>query len=198
FLCAENRNRILKNDCIPTVNDIIRLRVPTTGIIEFYFELHSVRFRYIKIYELRMMDVGGQRSERRKWIHCFDNVTSIIFIVSLSEYDQPLLEEPDQNRIIESLALFKAIISYPQFAKMTFILLLNKTDLFDKKIKISPLNVTFPDYVGSDHPDEAKAFILKKFIDVNPYPDKTIYSHFTCATDTQNIKFFNTTLMSIL
>ena len=40
----------------------------------------------------RMVDVGGQRSERRKWIHCFENVTSIIFLVALSEYDQVLAE----------------------------------------------------------------------------------------------------------
>lgn len=39
-----------------------------------------------------MVDVGGQRSERRKWIHCFQNVTSIMFLVALSEYDQVLVE----------------------------------------------------------------------------------------------------------
>lgn len=39
-----------------------------------------------------MVDVGGQRSERRKWIHCFENVTSIMFLVALSEYDQVLVE----------------------------------------------------------------------------------------------------------
>jgi len=43
-----------------------------------------------------MFDVGGQRSERKKWIHCFENVTSIIFCVALSEYDQMLLEESNQ------------------------------------------------------------------------------------------------------
>lgn len=43
-----------------------------------------------------MFDVGGQRSERKKWIHCFENVTSIIFCVALSEYDQVLLEENSQ------------------------------------------------------------------------------------------------------
>ncbi len=43
-----------------------------------------------------MFDVGGQRSERKKWIHCFENVTSIIFCVALSEYDQVLLEETSQ------------------------------------------------------------------------------------------------------
>ena len=46
----------------------------------------------------RMVDVGGQRSERRKWIHCFENVTSIIFLVALSEYDQILFES--ENEVI--------------------------------------------------------------------------------------------------
>ena len=47
-----------------------------------------------------MVDVGGQRSERRKWIHCFENVTSIIFLVALSEYDQ-ILFESDNEVIID-------------------------------------------------------------------------------------------------
>jgi guanine nucleotide-binding protein subunit alpha len=50
-----------------------------------------------------MFDVGGQRSERKKWIHCFENVTSIIFCVALSEYDQVLLEESSQVCFIASL-----------------------------------------------------------------------------------------------
>ena len=45
-----------------------------------------------------MFDVGGQRSERKKWIHCFESVTSIIFCTALSEYDQGLLEEKSQVR----------------------------------------------------------------------------------------------------
>ena len=48
-----------------------------------------------------MFDVGGQRSERKKWIHCFENVTSIIFCVALSEYDQVLLEESSQVRLFK-------------------------------------------------------------------------------------------------
>ena len=48
-----------------------------------------------------MVDVGGYRSERRKWIHCFENVTSIIYLVALSEYDQVLLESSDQVKLLQ-------------------------------------------------------------------------------------------------
>jgi len=51
-----------------------------------------------------MVDVGGQRSERRKWIHCFENVTSIMFLVALSEYDQVLVES--DNEVDGSCCLF--------------------------------------------------------------------------------------------
>ena len=48
-----------------------------------------------------MVDVGGQRSERRKWIHCFENVTSIIFLVALSEYDQVLFESENEVKLLQ-------------------------------------------------------------------------------------------------
>lgn len=45
-----------------------------------------------------MFDVGGQRSERKKWIHCFEGVTAIIFIVAMSEYDLTLVEDQEMVR----------------------------------------------------------------------------------------------------
>ena len=50
-----------------------------------------------------MYDVGGQRNERKKWIHCFDGVTAVIFVVGLSEYDQALLEDDSANRMVSNL-----------------------------------------------------------------------------------------------
>lgn len=40
-----------------------------------------------------MLDLGRQRLQRKLWIHRFEIVTSIIFCMLLSEYDQVLLEE---------------------------------------------------------------------------------------------------------
>ena len=97
-LCAENY--------IPSLDDVLRVRVPTTGIIEYTFPLsRDLHFRWaligiwfiiVNYCSNRMVDVGGQRSERRKWIHCFDKVQAIIFLVAVSEYDQVLAEDESQ------------------------------------------------------------------------------------------------------
>ncbi|CDQ77918.1 guanine nucleotide-binding protein G(q) subunit alpha-like isoform X1 [Oncorhynchus nerka] len=175
-------DRIAESSYVPTQQDVLRVRVPTTGIIEYPFDLQSVVFR--------MVDVGGQRSERRKWIHCFENVTSIMFLVALSEYDQVLVESDNENRMEESKALFRTIITYPWFKDSSIILFLNKIDLLQEKILFSHLVDYFPEYDGPQRdPQAGREFILKMFVDLNPDSDKIIYSHFTCATDTENIRF---------
>lgn len=77
--------RIAALDYIPTVEDILRSRDMTTGIVENKFTFKELTFK--------MVDVGGQRSERKKWIHCFEGVTAIIFCVELSGYDLKLYED---------------------------------------------------------------------------------------------------------
>ncbi|XP_051174101.1 G protein alpha q subunit isoform X4 [Leptopilina boulardi] len=174
-------DRVAAPSYLPTEQDILRVRVPTTGIIEYPFDLEEIRFR--------MVDVGGQRSERRKWIHCFENVTSIIFLVALSEYDQILFESENENRMEESKALFKTIITYPWFQHSSVILFLNKKDLLEEKIMYSHLVDYFPEYDGpKQSPPPAMEYILKVYLSSNPDPDRQCYSHFTTATDTENIK----------
>ncbi|KAK2837203.1 hypothetical protein Q5P01_014415 [Channa striata] len=177
-----NLDRISEPSYLPDLQDILRVRVPTTGIIEYPFDMENVIFR--------MVDVGGQRSERRKWIHCFENVTSIIFLVALSEYDQVLAECDNENRMEESKALFKTIITYPWFQRSSVILFLNKTDILKEKIMYSHIVTYFPEFTGPQQDTEAaQEFILKMYQEQNPDKDKTLYSHFTCATDTENIRF---------
>lgn len=78
-------DRIGDPDYTPTDQDVLRARVKTTGITETTFRMGE--------YTYRMFDLGGQRSERKKWIHCFENVMAIIFMVALSEFDQVLIED---------------------------------------------------------------------------------------------------------
>lgn len=137
----DSLDRISTKDYLPTEQDVLRVRVPTTGIIEYPFVLENITFR--------MVDVGGQRSERRKWIHCFENVTSIMFLAALSEYDQVLVESDNENRMEESKALFRTIITYPWFQNSSVILFLNKKDLLEEKIMHSHLVDYFPEFDGN-------------------------------------------------
>jgi guanine nucleotide-binding protein subunit alpha len=83
-------DRLFQPDYVPTEQDIMHTRARTVGITETTFQL--------KDHEILMIDVGGQRSERRKWIHQFQDVTSILFLASLSGYDQCLVEDKDAVR----------------------------------------------------------------------------------------------------
>ncbi|KAJ8792033.1 hypothetical protein J1605_020182 [Eschrichtius robustus] len=295
----DSLDRIGAADYQPTEQDILRTRVKTTGIVETHFTFKNLHFR--------LFDVGGQRSERKKWIHCFEDVTAIIFCVALSGYDQVLHEdettscllvprdccehllsfgvqccgeeEPPScgtyaamrlwedwgqgrwpgpggsvgqlgvradvarglapppaaavlvdlpfacpalslaaNRMHESLKLFDSICNNKWFTDTSIILFLNKKDIFEEKIKKSPLTICFPEYTGvpplgfqpakqppqcgavalksSPPPSlspntftEAVAHIQAQYESKNKSAHKEIYTHITCATDTNNIQF---------
>ncbi|VDM50461.1 unnamed protein product [Toxocara canis] len=81
----EQLERIYAPNYRPSVQDILHTRVPTTGVVQVQFTIKGCIFR--------VYDVGGQRSERRKWIHLFDDVNAIIFISAINEYDQMLAED---------------------------------------------------------------------------------------------------------
>jgi len=176
----ENIDRFMADNYVPTQDDVLRARVRTTGIQEAEFKFEELEFR--------MLDVGGQRSERRKWIHCFDSVTAVIFCVALSEYDQVLREDASQNRMKESLLLFDEVSNSHWFKSTSFILFLNKTDLFKEKIARVDLTSCWPNYTGGCNFENASTFIKQKFLDQNKSVHP-IYTHFTCAISTENIEF---------
>ncbi|KAL2300296.1 hypothetical protein Nmel_012267 [Mimus melanotis] len=177
----DSLDRIGAADYQPTEQDILRTRVKTTGIVETHFTFKNLHFR--------LFDVGGQRSERKKWIHCFEDVTAIIFCVALSGYDQVLHEDETTNRMHESLKLFDSICNNKWFTDTSIILFLNKKDIFEEKIKKSPLSICFPEYTGPNAFTEAVAYIQTQYESKNKSANKEIYTHITCATDTNNIQF---------
>ncbi|KAF9076945.1 heterotrimeric G-protein alpha subunit, GPA3-like protein [Rhodocollybia butyracea] len=163
---------------LPTETDILRAHEKSTGITEARLTMGAL--------SIHLIDVGNQRSERRKWIHYFESVISIIFCVSLSEYDQVLLEERNQNQLMESLLLFESIVNSRWFLRTSIILLLTDIDVFKRKLPKVPLERYFPEYTGGNDINKAVKYILWKFMLVNR-ARLNIYPHLTHATDITNL-----------
>ncbi|KAI5476777.1 Guanine nucleotide-binding protein subunit alpha [Pseudohyphozyma bogoriensis] len=165
---------------IPTEDDIIRARVRTTGIIETTFKVGKLKYR--------IFDVGGQRSERRKWINVFEGVDVLLFLVAISEYDQKLYEDQDQSRLLEAITVFSSVSNSRWFSRSTLILFLNKIDLFREKLPKSSLSECFPAFTGNDLSyEDASQWMLAEFRSQYTQP-RPLYHHFTCATDTATIQ----------
>lgn len=172
--------RISEESYEPSYTDVLRCRVRTTGIVETHFEIANHKFLLI--------DVGGQRNERKKWIHSFEGVTAVIFVASLSEYDQLLFEDNSTNRVHESLNLFDEICTSKWFVNSPIILFLNKRDLFQEKITKVPMSNFFPEFTGGADYEKGIEFISSKFLGrVSQRKQEQIYVHVTCATDTDNV-----------
>lgn len=171
--------RFVEESYEPSNEDILRARMRTSGIIETKFEEGGLEFTIV--------DVGGQRTERRKWLHCFDNVTSVIYLAALDEYDMKLEEDNGTNRMTESIKLFSEVTSSQWFKNTSVILFLNKDDLFREKLPRSPLSKLFPEYTDGDNYESALKFIESKYKDNFGSAD-VLYTWVTCAIDTQNVE----------
>jgi len=141
-----------------------------------------------------MIDVGGQRSERRKWLHCFQSVNAVIFMVALNEYDMVLEEDGQTNRLNESLKLFQLLTGTKWLRDKPCIVFLNKSDLFREEIKSCPLEEYFADYEEfvkdlkkADEMDkyEIGAEFMKSLF-VKKFQGTVMYAYVTCAVDKEN------------
>ncbi|KAF8393626.1 hypothetical protein HHK36_021871 [Tetracentron sinense] len=163
----ENLQRLSDVNYVPTKEDVLYARVRTTGVVEIQFSPVGENKKSGEVY--RLFDVGGQRNERRKWIHLFEGVTAVIFCAAISDYDQMLFEDENKNRMMETKELFDWVLKQPCFEKTSFMLFLNKFDIFEKKVLKVPLNVCewFKDYqpvsTGKQEIEHAYEFVKKKF-----------------------------------
>lgn len=183
----ESFERVIDSNYLPTPKDVLMARIKTTGIIETSFILNKVQFNII--------DVGGQLSERKKWIHCFDDVQAVIFVVALSDYNKTLAENPQVKRFDDTKNLLESISTNPYFKDASFIIFLNKKDQFSEMIKKESIKVMYEDYSGDDSFDDSVNFIKSKLLSkIN----KDIYVQCTCATDTDQFKFVMSAVIDII
>mmetsp|Transcript_19404 Transcript_19404/g.27320 ORF Transcript_19404/g.27320 Transcript_19404/m.27320 type:complete len:371 (+) Transcript_19404:173-1285(+) len=175
-----------KKDYLPSIADVLRSRVRTTGIVEQHYRFKESKFH--------IFDVGGQRNERKKWMHLFSEVTAVLFVASLSAFDQVLYEDSKVNRMEESLCLFEEVCHMKHFHQTNIILFLNKSDLFELKLQRDEIQLAdwCPDYRGENDFKSACLFIKEKFLGRNGVDNRKqsqIFTHITNATDTDHVKF---------
>uniref|UniRef100_G1PRL6 Uncharacterized protein n=1 Tax=Myotis lucifugus TaxID=59463 RepID=G1PRL6_MYOLU len=126
----DNLDQICQLNYFPSKQeDILLVRKATKGIVEHDFVIKKIPFE--------MVDVDSQRSQHQKWFQCFDGITSILFMVSLSECNQGLMEDWPTNWLVEFESIFETIINNKLFFN-SIIAFLNKTDLLVEKMRSDP------------------------------------------------------------
>lgn len=201
---VERAEEIASDSYTASFEDMLLVRSRTTGIRKEALKIESNLFH--------IYDVGGQKNERKKWIHCFENVTAIIFVVALSEFDQVLLEDPSVNRMADAITLFREISHNPFFAEKAdrpatkILVFMNKHDLFLQKLKSGKQIKDVPEW--SDYEDFAKIeerrlrennidptpevvgtnYFKAKFWGVAPNEGRGIDIKTTVAIDPRNVK----------
>eukprot|EP01126_Amoeba_proteus_P062513 TRINITY_DN850_c0_g2_i2.p1 TRINITY_DN850_c0_g2~~TRINITY_DN850_c0_g2_i2.p1 ORF type:complete len:309 (-),score=40.65 TRINITY_DN850_c0_g2_i2:29-955(-) len=170
---------------VPTDTDLLRVRIKTSGILETKFTYQGVTFL--------VCDVGGQRSERRKWLQCFNQVDAIIYLIATNEYDTNIEESASHNSLSDSLQQFKVISELKLLSTVPFIVFFNKIDLFYEKIKRVPLEGIFQNYKEfvnqlSKGTDEDKAVAYLEDMYTKNFGAELCRFYCTCALDQDNCK----------
>ncbi|GAA5934777.1 guanine nucleotide-binding protein subunit alpha [Sporobolomyces koalae] len=176
----ENLGRLATPGYLPSDQDILRSRVKSVGVAETNLDINGMR--------LRLVDVGGQRSERKKWQNCFENVEVLLFLISISEYNQVLYEDETVTRFSEATTLWSSIANSRWFLKTNVILFLNKIDLFQAKLAAYPLSEHVPEYRGPNDFRSTSSYLVRHFSSLYTNPSKELIVHLTCATDAAQIR----------
>jgi len=176
----DQSKKVMTDDYLPSHDDLLHCRIHSTGVKQEVFDMgQGLQFR--------LLDVGGQRSERKKWVRCFENVTAVLYVVAISEYDQLCYEDNETNRVLEALDLFEDIANSEWFADIDIVLFLNKRDLLAQKIKLVPPQDFFPEFKGDGSYQSVLNFLQNEFDERNQQ-EREVITHVTCATDSENIR----------
>lgn len=165
------------------MEDILHSDVKTTGIVESNFHIKNMLFRCV--------DVGGARSERKKWFLTFNEVSAIFFFVPSNGFDQMLSENGTANRLEEGVKLFQSIVNHKFFQATLFVVLFTKTDLLLEKIRHKNIRDHFPNFSGDPHNmDDVKQFLRTMFESqcLGDSSSRVLGYHFIATTNTEDVK----------
>ncbi|KAF9064323.1 G-protein alpha subunit [Rhodocollybia butyracea] len=183
--------RIASVSYIPSDDDVVRSRLRTLGVQEYRIFIESTNALNLNARPRRewvIYDVGGSRTMRRAWIPFFEGVNAIIFPVSC--FNEVLLEDSTVNRLNDSVALWRAIVSSKLLQNTTLVCFLNKCDILKRKLNNG---ILFRHYVGDygNQPNDSTSvskFIKERFRNIAikySTTKRNTYLYTTSVTDTK-------------
>ena len=164
---VQNAERFAQSDYVPTEGDVLRTRLPQSGIVSVGIDWRSFR--------LVAVDVAAQRSDKKRWIHYFEDVVAVAFVAALSHFDVLVTKSAASdggseatastaNALLEAEQLFHTVAKSDWFPHAQIMLFLNKRDLFkDKLAQGRQLTLAYPDYAGDHSDQDAFQFVADKF-----------------------------------
>jgi GTPase SAR1 family protein len=199
YLC-ENAERFAVKDFVPSDEDLLRARVPMSGIASVELTLSDgMRFVFV--------DVAGQRSDKKRWVHYFEDVRAVLFVAALSSFDVVVTQDGNgsdtnspppsssssssssSNALRLSLELFHSVARSTWFPRSALLLCLNKRDLFKEKLAQGRLlKQALPEYAGGNGEDEALAAVSKAFTAPLEKAGKTVHVFTTCALEADSVR----------
>jgi guanine nucleotide-binding protein G(i) subunit alpha len=180
FFNSAGLSRFVSN-YVPTFEDALHCRRKTTGVLEAAFTFNNNLFTFL--------DVGGQRTERRKWRQRCD-VNALIFVISVADFDIPLIEDFDTNRMHDSLDLFDSVINDSLFMDKKVFVLFNKIDLLQEKLQYTTLTSLFPEFTGGNDVKKTLEFIRDQYLARNKSSADRIVTQFISVLDENAVKQF--------
>ncbi|TFY63483.1 hypothetical protein EVG20_g6289, partial [Dentipellis fragilis] len=166
-----------------SVQDVLKARIQTMGVEEHILHMETIKAGP----RWAIYDVGGSRAQRAAWVPFFDDVNLLIFLAPVSAFNQTLSEDRKVNRLWDSIYLWKTICMNKLLANVDLVLLLNKIDILDAKLKSG---IDFGTFVTSyrEKPndlDNVMSYLKSKFLMIHKQyskRDRAFHVHFTCAT----------------
>jgi guanine nucleotide-binding protein G(i) subunit alpha len=132
--------RIASDGYAPSDEDVVRCRIRTTGLIKMECIFDKYKFD--------LYDTGGQRNERRKWIHVMERVSVLVYVTAIGDYDAVCYEDSETNRIRESVECFAEVSNCSFLMDVPIVLVFTKADVFEKKFAKEDISKYLPEFRG--------------------------------------------------
>ena len=130
-----NLDRIAGEEYVPSYADILQVGINKSSVEEVNFRMKETNFR--------LYNIGQMWREPRRYLRFFAGITLVVYFVALNEYDEYTSDDEDKLKHDESFEIFESVVTDPLISSSGILLILNKVDLFKRKLRDVPYRVDF-------------------------------------------------------